>query len=134
VQVPDGVLVIFADPVQPDEFLDLVEEVGGERTPDHWANGRLSRGWQHVWVTVPPDCNPYFEPEDLEQYEKKMGAPMLTWAQLAISSAKGSNALAMELIDAAARRWRLIVDNDHGGVFSVEELRAFPPDRLPFGG
>ncbi|MEU6038229.1 hypothetical protein ABZ801_22740 [Actinomadura sp. NPDC047616] len=128
------VLLIFADPVHPEEFLDLVEELGGVRRPDRWTNGRLSRGDRHVWVTVAPDSAPEFEPEDLVEYEKKLGAPMLALVELSISSTEGSDAVAMELIEAAARRWRTVVDNDHGEVFSVDELRGIPPERLPFAG
>jgi hypothetical protein len=127
------VLLIFADRVHPDEFLDLVEELGGVR-PFEPRDGLLSRERRHVWVTVPPSTPSFFEVGDLEEYERKMGGPMLTWAQLSISRTKGSDAVAMELIDAAARRWRMVVDNDRGKVSSVEELRGFPLDRLPFNG
>jgi hypothetical protein len=128
------VLLIFADPVHPDEFLDLVEELGGVRRPDPWTNARLSREDRHVWVTVAPDGVPEFEPEDLVEYERKLGGPMLASVELSISGTEGGDAVAMEIIEAAAGRWRTVIDNDHGAVYTIEELRGFSPERLPFGG
>lgn len=53
---------------------------------------------------------------------------------LSISMTKGSDAVAMEIFEAAARRWRTILDDNYCRYFSVEELRRYPPDRLPFNG
>ncbi|WP_030177445.1 hypothetical protein [Spirillospora albida] len=128
------VLLVFADPVHPDEFVDLIEELGGVRRPDRSTGARLSREDRHVWVYVAPGTVVEPEPEDLAEYEKRLGGPMLTSVVLSISRTEGSDAVAMEIIEAAAARWRMLIDNDHGDVFTVEELRRYPLDRLPFAG
>ncbi|GAA3972856.1 hypothetical protein GCM10023085_64100 [Actinomadura viridis] len=128
------VILVFADSVHPEEFLDLIEELGGVRRPDEWTSGRLSRERRHVWVTVAPSPDLEFEPEDLEEYERKLGAPMRAAVILSISTTKGSDAVAMEIFEAAARRWRTILDDNYGRYFSVDELRRYPLDRLPFNG
>ncbi|MQY03900.1 hypothetical protein [Actinomadura macrotermitis] len=117
-------ILLFADPVEPDEFLDLVEELGGVRRPDEWTGGRLSRGDDHVQVSVAPDGG--FAPDDeyYALYELWLGAPMQAWALLALSTSAGSQALGLELIEAAARRWRTVVDDNHGELYTVDEWRA----------
>lgn len=128
------VLLIFADPVRPEEFLDLIEELGGMRHPDRWTSGLLSREGRSVWVQVAPRNEVGFDPGDLVGYERKFGAPMLAWVVLSISRTEGGNAVAMEIIEAADRGWRMLIDNNQGDVFFAEEVRGIPAERLPFAG
>lgn len=128
----EEIFLIFGDSVDEDEFLDLLVELGGVRL-DEDEDARLSRDKKHVWVTTDEQKILDIEPEDVEAYETKLGARARREVILSISSTKGSDRVAMEIIEAAARRWRLIVDNNLGGLFTVEELRALADSTgLPF--
>lgn len=84
---------------------------------------RLSRGRDHVWVYGPEGETA--GGEDLEQeaaYEKKLGAASQADVTLEMSRSAGSPRLALEIIEAVASRWKLVVDNNHEQLFTIEEL------------
>ncbi|TDE26551.1 hypothetical protein [Actinomadura sp. 6K520] len=128
------ILLISAEQPDPETFLDLIEDLGGERRPSEWVNGHIRRGDAHIWVTVDPDSVPEVEVEHWLEHEEKLGVTPHGVVELRMSGGVRADAIAMEVIEAAAGRWRLIVDDDHGGLHSVEELREYPEGRLPFGG
>jgi hypothetical protein len=127
-------ILVFADYLDPAAFLGVVEELGGDRHPDEWTDGRLCKYGGVVWVTVDPEFLPELEVEHWLEYEQKLGVPARSLVEFLLSSDSASHAVAMDIINAAAKRWHLIVDDDHGGLHTVEELRQRPVDRLPFGG
>lgn len=128
----EEIILVLADRVDPEEFLDLIVGLGGVRQ-DEYEEGRLSRGNKHVWVTTDERKIPPIEPAEHAAYEAKLGAPARQQVILAISSTAGSDQVALEIIEAAARRWRLIVDNNLGGLYTVAELRALADSPgLPF--
>lgn len=129
----EEIFLIFSDPVDEDEFLDLVVELGGVRLGEY-EDARLSRERKHVWITTNEENIPGMEPEDALVYEAKLGRPPRREVILSISGTKGSDHVAMEIIEAAARRWQLIVDNNHGGLYTVDELHAYADatGTLPF--
>jgi hypothetical protein len=118
----DEIFLVFYDPVEPERFLDLVEEIGGERRPDEWTGAILSDEDRHVWVFVDNISVASIEPDDREEYESKLGAPVRAQVVLDISSTEGSDRLALKLIDSAAERWNLLVDNCWGTTYTVPEL------------
>jgi hypothetical protein len=131
--VSSKILLISVERPDPEAFLDLVEDLGGERRPSEWVNGHIGRDGGHVWVTVDPESVPEIEVEHWLEHEAKLGATPHGVVELRMSGA-AADAIAMEIIEAASRRWKLIVDDDHGGLHTVEELRGLPARRLPFGG
>lgn len=127
------VLLVFADPVDPEGFIDVVENLGGDRRPAEFTDAHLGRDGAHIWVEADADKQPEIAIDDWFAHEEKLGAPPRGSVVLNLSGGP-SDALAMEIIESAARRWRFIVDNADGGLFTVDELRAFPQDRIPFKG
>ncbi|MFG2085535.1 hypothetical protein [Spirillospora sp. NPDC048824] len=128
------ILLISAEQPDPETFLDLIDDLGGERRPNEWVNGHIRRDDAHIWVTVDPDSVPEIEAEHRLEYEEKLGVTPHGVVEVRMSGGVRADAIAMEIIEAAARRWRLIVDDDHGGLHTVAELRGYPEGKLPFGG
>lgn len=128
------ILLISAEQPDPEAFLGLIEDLGGQRRPNEWVNGHIRRDDAHIWVTADPDSVPEIEVEYWLEHEEKLGVTPHGVVELRMSGGVRADALAMEIIEAAARRWRLIVDDDHGGLHTVEELREYPVGKLPFGG
>lgn len=106
--------LLFGVPVDPDEFLDVVVALGGERHPDEWNDGRLVRDSRTVWIFVDPDEEP--EPDQVFLAEERLGAPIGRRVIIDCSKAEGSDRLALEVIEAAASRWPLVVDTLNGEV------------------
>lgn len=114
--------------VERDEFLDVVATLGGERYPDEWTDGQLSRDSRTVWISVdPPDES---EPEDVASAEQLLGGPIGTRVLIQCSKAVRSDRLALEVIEAAARRWPLVIDTLYGyapldeRIVTVDALRS----------
>lgn len=118
------VMLVFGEPVDPDAFHDLVTGLDGE--PDTSGRLRVSRGADHVWIHG-PEGHRVYDPEDDAEYEEKLGSPPREDVTLELSRSPGSPELALEIAEAASRRWNLIVDNDEDGLFTPAELRTHPP-------
>ncbi|GLZ08933.1 hypothetical protein Acsp03_63990 [Actinomadura sp. NBRC 104412] len=126
------ILLVSDTVIDPERFLDVIERMGGLRRPTEWYNGQLSRGQAHVSVLVDPDLVPDVDVEQWVRYDEKLGATARSL--VALELAGPSEALAMEVVEAASEHWHLIVDDDHGRLFTIDELRAYPPSKLPFKG
>ncbi len=124
-----SLMLVFSEEVDPERFLDVVVELGGVRHPDEWVQGRLSRGPRHVWI--------YNDLDDLEVNEQKMleaklGGTIGTRLIFNLSREEHTDQIALELIEAAARRWLVVVDNLDDRVFTVDELRARKESGEPY--
>ncbi|HEY8480369.1 MAG TPA: hypothetical protein VIL71_11105 [Spirillospora sp.] len=83
-------------------------------------------------MTVDPGLVPEVEAEHRLEREEKLGVTPRGVVELQMSGGVQADALAMEVIEAAARRWHVVVGDDHGGLHTVAELCKW--DRFPFGG
>jgi len=120
----EPVALIFADEVEPRDFLELVGSLGGEVHPEDGIEARLSRGRRHVWViTADSGALEPIDPEEAPEYEERLGAPPRSKVVLDMSDEPGADRLAFEIVDAAAARWRLVVDDNVEFVRTVDELR-----------
>lgn len=76
-------------------------------------------------MTVDEEDLSSFEPEDEALYAARLGAPIGQQVVLSVSRTRGSDLLAMRILEEAARRgWRFVVLDYHGGIRTLEELRA----------
>lgn len=116
------VRLVFSEELDPERFLDVVVSLGGVRHPDVGTDGRLSRGTRHVWVFINPGES--MELPEIEMLEDKLGAPVGSQVMLELSDEDGTDQLALELINAVAKHWHLVVDDLEETVFTVEELRV----------
>lgn len=119
----EPVILIFAEDVDQEGLREVVESLGGVRDPDPYRDARLSRGECHVWVFSREDLQDTLEPDQVKAYQARLGGPVGGQVVLEMSNAAGSELLAQELIEAVAHRWHVVVDNNIGVVFTVEELR-----------
>lgn len=117
------VVLVFACAVEPQEFHDLVRGLGGETDPGAAASVRLSQSADHVWVYGPEGESIGDDPDTDAMYERVLGGPAAADVTLDLSRSPGSPRLAMDIVEAAARRWRLAVDNTEGEVLTVDQLR-----------
>jgi hypothetical protein len=121
--MPEQVILLFAEKVDQEGFREVAESLGGVRDPDPNTGARLSRGECHVWAFTREDLQNTIEPDEVEVYKTRLGGPVGGQVVLEMSDAPGSERLALELIEALERRWKLVVDNNVGVLFTVEQLR-----------
>jgi len=121
-----AVILVFGEPVEPGEFHDAMRALGAVHDPETPERLRISRGQDHVWI-YGPEGESVEDPEADAEYEEKLGVPPQGDVTLELSRSPGSPELAREIVEAAARRWKVIVDNEHDGLFTPAELRDHPP-------
>lgn len=114
-----ALVVISTEEIDEDDLNAVVESLGGVVEP---AGARLDRGG--CYVEILNSAPGPIEPEDMALYETKLGGPPRTQLVLDMSKDPGTDRLAFELVDALARQWTVVVDNDYGSVFTIGELRA----------
>lgn len=126
----ESIGLVFSEKIDLERFLDVVVALGGVRHPDEWVQGRLTRGDRHVWIynADPGDL----EPSELDALEGKLGEAIGTRVILNLSREEGTDRVALELVEAAARRWRVVVDNLVDRVFTVDELRDREKSEEPY--
>lgn len=123
-----AVELLFGVRVDREEFIDMVVALGGVRGPGPVNDATLARGERAVWMFVDPGEEP--DPEQVLLAEERLGGPVATRVILDCSSVEGSDRLALEVIEAAARRWPLLVDTLNGDLptsetlVTAEDLRA----------
>lgn len=117
------VILVFGSAVEPQEFHDMVLGMGGETDPRIAASVRLSQGSSHVWVYGPEGESIGDDPEVEATYEQVLGGPVAADVTLHLSRSAHSPRLAMDIVEAAAQRWRLAVDNTEDEVLTVDQLR-----------
>ncbi|MGK5558884.1 hypothetical protein ACSNOI_45515 [Actinomadura kijaniata] len=118
----DAVGLVLADNPADEEVLQLVAEADGDVLPDEFTDGLLEKGEGTVWISVRSEYQVHREEEELISYQKKLGAPVMRQLLLNISRGRGSEELAFDFILRAASRWRLLVDNGWGDVYTPDEL------------
>lgn len=124
----ETILVVFSTRQAVEDFLDVVESLGGTAQPHERPVAQLSRGDSHVWVySVEPD--EASEEAEVAVQESQLGESPDSEIILEFPVERGSKLLALELIEAAYRRWNLVVDNLHSQddvsvtVLTMEEVR-----------
>lgn len=144
------VQLIFAAPVRPEEIRALVEAMGGVPSPH---SGRpndtsLERDRGRVWVGTHPVDEVSADAGLLHAYAQALGAWPRSRVELEVSRQPGSERLAVDIVLAAAGRWRLIIQDfanmiitlrqfqarltrPHGELFLPERTRPAPPPGVP---
>ncbi|MGI8648665.1 MAG: hypothetical protein DLM55_03030 [Acidimicrobiales bacterium] len=113
--------LVFSEDIDPERFLDVVVALGGVRHPDEWILGRLSRESRHVWIY---NADPReMEESEVRALEGKLGGVIGTRLILDLSWEEGTEQVVLELVEAAAQRWHVVVDHLDDRVFTVDELR-----------
>lgn len=122
----EAVELLLGVSVNRDDLLGMVVALGGTG-PDEWNHATLERDERTVWVPCDPDEDPEPESEQVTLAAERLGAPIRTRARLEYSTVReGSDRLALEVIEAAARRWPLIVDTLRGYLPVSERLVTVP--------
>jgi hypothetical protein len=120
----DAITLIFADDPSDEEFLEVVERLGGERHVSETIDGLLRRDPATVWVSLKEKYLPVLDDEEIARYEAKLGAPVARQVMLEMLRAEGSDRVALDIVEEAAKRWRFVIDNGWGEVFTLDELHA----------
>ncbi|PSK98436.1 hypothetical protein CLV63_105110 [Murinocardiopsis flavida] len=112
--------------VTEDELLRLLAGIGAELHPDQWTSAVLSRGAQHVWITIgPADTEELLEPDDAARITHLLGGPAGLETELRVSTVDGRRppGPAVEIVTAIAARHQVAVFGEQT-VFGPAELRS----------
>lgn len=112
--------------VTEDDVLRLLADMGAEMHPDEWTSAVLSRGAQHVWITVgPAETEESLEPADAARITHLLGGPAGLETELRISTVDGERPpeIAVEIATAIAARHRVAIFGVET-VFGLPELRS----------
>ncbi|MEU8302720.1 hypothetical protein AB0C84_04100 [Actinomadura sp. NPDC048955] len=113
----DATLLLPGD-VPAEGVFGLVRSLGGRPVPDGHAGVALSRGTARVWVHARPPGFAGVPPQDV------LGAPPYNAVVLEVFEADGSQLLAVELVEAAAVHWPLLVQGFREQLMTVDDVRA----------
>jgi hypothetical protein len=125
-------LFFDTEPAEP-ELARLIADLGGEIRPNAWTAARLTRGGgRTVWVDLAEQSFRAFTPADRAEFEGRLGAPIRGEVILHVSNARGGDQVALDIIEAASRRWRFVVHDGWGNTLTVDELRERVAAAQPF--
>jgi hypothetical protein len=122
--VSDSAVLVFGSRVSPEQFLELVAELGGEVKPDEWDAARLCRDGICVWIyTDPPGSFPDGE-QFVAESSRLLGTRPFSVVTVEVPRAATAEWIAVDLVLAAAERWHFIVLDFAGGMLTLDEFSA----------
>ncbi len=127
--------VISSEQIPADEFYEWLRPLGvvdNRLMPDRIYDFSVhvmhpgEERQDHVWFDAPrPSSGPeHGGPKAVERYTQLLGAPPRSWISIIYGKTPGSTHLAMQIVLRVGEQWNSVVDNDHGSVFTIPELRA----------
>ncbi|MEV0660336.1 hypothetical protein ACIBI3_01305 [Actinomadura luteofluorescens] len=112
------IALLLPGDVPAERVFALVRSFGGGPVPDDRTGAVLSRGIARVWVHARPPGFAGVPPQDV------LGAPPYNAVVLEIFEADGSQLLAVELLEAAAEHWPLLVRGFREQLMTVDDVRV----------
>jgi hypothetical protein len=121
--MPEPYVLLTAAEIGPDAFAGFLTRVGGSLKPDHNDAGRVSQERCHVWIYLNPESLDDIDADIRERLAAKLrGAPKSSLV-LELSSAPGSDKLAIEVAIAFAKEWTAVLWDIETEILDLAELR-----------
>jgi hypothetical protein len=114
----DRITVVLPGAVDPHGFVLLMRSLGATANPDEETAAHLRRGGADVWLYTgsPGDVR-------IRAGMQTLGAPPYNAVTLAMSRKRESALLAVEVIEAAAARYDLLIKGPEGQLMTIDDLR-----------
>jgi hypothetical protein len=120
--VPKPFALISSHDIKEQEFFDVLRASGGVIEEASTRAGRLSRGEQHVWVSLDNGLLKDYEANEIALISQKLKGKPWSSILLDVSRTAGSEQLAVAFAAACAQIWPCVVYNLRDKVFSAQEL------------
>jgi hypothetical protein len=120
--MPKPFALVSSGAIKGQEFLEVVQEVGGVIEDTDALQGRISQGERHVWVALDNGLLNEYEADEVELIRQKLGGRPQSCILLDVSRTAGSERLALEFACACAERWPCVLYNLLDKVISAPDL------------
>ena len=120
--MPKPFAIISSNDIKAQEFFDVLRASGGIIEDASALAGRISRGEQHVWVSLDKSLLKDYEADEVALISKKLKGNPWSSILLDVSRTAGSEQLAVAFAAACAQLWPCVVYNSRDKVFSAQEL------------
>ena len=120
--MPKPFALISSSDIHEQEFLDVLRTAGGIIEDASALAGRISRGEQHVWVSLDHSFLKDYEADEIALISQKLKGKPWSSILLDVSRTAGSEQLAVAFAAACAQRWPCVVYNLRDKVFTAQEL------------
>ena len=120
--MPKPFALISSSDIKAQAFFDVLRASGGVIEDASALAGRISRGEQHVWVSLDNGLLKDYEADEIALISQKLKGTPSSSILLAVSRAAGSEQLAVAFAPACAQLWPCVVYNLRDKVFSAQEL------------
>ena len=123
----EPVALITNEVIEPGEFRAFLQQEGATLAPDNSFDGRISAGDKHVWIALDNSSLRYYDEDEeladeLRTLTELLGDKPRTNIVLEISRTEGSEQLAINFACEFAKRWKCVVDDLRGKIYSSKEL------------
>ncbi len=120
--MPKPFALISSSDIHEQEFFDVLRTAGGVIEDASALAGRISRGEQHVWVSLDHSLLKDYEADEIALISQKLKGKPWSSILLDVSRTAGSEQLAVAFAAACAQRWPCVVYNLRDKVFTAQEL------------
>jgi len=120
--MPKPFALISSRDIKEQEFFDVLRATGGVIEDASALAGRISRGEQHVWVSLDNSLLKDYEADEIALISQKLKGKPWSSILLDVSRTAGSEQLAVAFAAVCAQRWPCVVYNLRDKVFSAQEL------------
>ena len=120
--MPKPFALISSSDIKAQEFFDVLRASGGVIEDAGALAGRISRGEQHVWVSLDHSLLKDYEADAIALISQKLKGKPWSSILLDVSRTAGSEQLAVAFAAACAQIWPCVVYNLRDKVFPAQEL------------
>jgi hypothetical protein len=120
--MPKPFALISSSDIKEQEFFDVLRASGGVIEDASALAGCISRGEQHVWVSLDNSLLKDYEADEIAMISQKLKGKPWSSILLDVSRTAGSEPLAVAFAAACTQRWPCVVYNLRDKVFSAQEL------------
>jgi hypothetical protein len=122
----DTLILLSSDTISHDDLTAFLTEIGAVIKPDEVSDGRLSRGWCHLWISLSPETLAAMREDDkrlCNAATEKLGSAPRSCVDADVSRAVGSDRLALEFSIAFTERWHAVLCDPEDRLWTLAELR-----------
>lgn len=120
--MPKPFALISSRDMKAQEFFAVLRAAGGVIEDAASHAGRLSRGEEHVWVSLDNSLREDYAADEVDRISQTLAGKPQSHILLDVSRTAGSERLAVEFVYACLERWPCVVYNLRDKVFSAQDV------------